>query len=221
MSDETTEPGRARVTPAPEGPVVPDSPFLPQALARPRPRVVVRADLRPALLAAVVIAVLGAPVGWVWSRLAPPQESLLGEQGQLVPLTLASYHQFDALAIYLLLGFATGILTAAALWAVRSRRGPVMLLAGVAGSLLAAWLGSWLGPQFAQLAYPGPEEVPAGQLFQLAPALDSGLAVLGQPLGTALGYGLAASWNGLDDLGRPASGPQRPGPTGQDAGRND
>ena len=153
MSDETTEPGRARVTPAPEGPVVPDSPFLPQALARPRPRVVVRADLRPALLAAVVIAVLGAPVGWVWSRLAPPQESLLGEQGQLVPLTLASYHQFDALAIYLLLGFATGILTAAALWAVRSRRGPVMLLAGVAGSLLAAWLGSWLGPQFAQLAY--------------------------------------------------------------------
>jgi len=166
------------------------------------PRVVVKADLLPAVSAFSLVAALGLPLGWVWSRLVPPQESALTEGGGLAPLVVESYHEFDALAIYMLLGFVVGAATAVVLWLVRSRRGPVFLVAGVLGSALAAWLGMRTGASFAAGMYPMPASVRIGQLVAVAPEVSSPWAVIAQPLAVALFYGLAASWNGFDDLGR-------------------
>ena len=113
-------------------------------------RVAVRADLLPALSALSLVALLGMPLGWVWSRLAPPQASLLGRSGTPVPAQIVeSYHEFDALALFLLLSFATGVVTAAVLWTFRRRRGPVLLVAAALGSLVSAWLAMRMGSTFA------------------------------------------------------------------------
>lgn len=165
------------------------------------PRVVVKADLLPALSVFSLVAALGVPLGWLWSRLAPPQESTLAGSG-LTPLLVESYHEFDALAIFMLLGFVLGMVTAVVLWMIRSRRGPVIMIAGVLGSALAAWIGMHTGASFAAGLHPMPASIRGGQLVEVAPKISTAWAVLAQPLGVALIYGLTASWNGFDDLGR-------------------
>ena len=167
------------------------------------PRVVVRADLLPAVSALSLVALVGLPVGWIWSRLAPPESGVLSPSGELLPqLVLESYHRFDALGIFLLLNFAAGLLVAAGLWMLRGRRGPVFLIAGALGALVAAWLAAQMGESFAAGLYPLPPQAKAGDVVTAAPEVDTLWAVVAQPLALALGYGLAASWNGLDDLGR-------------------
>jgi len=166
-------------------------------------RVAVRADLLPALSTLSLVGLLGMPLGWLWSRLAPPQRSVLTAEGRPVPVEVVeSYHEFDALALFLLLTFGAGVLTAAVLWAVRRRRGPVLLVGAVLGSLVAAWLAMRMGATFAGQLYPMPTAPAAGDELAVAPEVRTGWAVLVQPLGVALVYGLAASWNGFDDLGR-------------------
>ncbi|MBE9374238.1 DUF2567 domain-containing protein [Saccharopolyspora sp. HNM0983] len=167
----------------------------------PVPRPVVRADLLPALSAASLIALLGVPLGWIWSRLAPPEHGVLAPGGTTSSL-VESYHEFDALALFLLLSAGFGVLVGAVLWLVRSRRGPVLLVGAAIGSLLAAWLGMQLGGSFAAALHPPPADPAVGQPVARAPEIGTGWAVLVQPLTCALTYGLAASWNGFDDLGR-------------------
>jgi xanthosine utilization system XapX-like protein len=166
------------------------------------PRVVFRADLLPAASALAVVALLGLPLGWVWSRLAPPQDRTLSAHGELGPVPVETYHGFDALAIFLLMSFAAGLLIGAALWMLRHRRGPVILLAGVLGSLVAAWLAIRMGGAFAAAEYPMPAAPKPGTVIEVAPRVSTLWAVVAQPLGVTLAYGLATSWNGMDDLGR-------------------
>lgn len=171
---------------------------------RARSRVVVKADLLPAISVLSMVALLGVPIGWLWSRLAPPQyvRVLDSTPDGLVPLQLESWHRFDDLAIFLLLGFAAGIITGVAIWLLRERRGPVILFAAVIGSLLAAWLGARMGLTFADGRY-GIDAPPAlGDVLAQAPRLESGWTLLAQPLAVALVYGLLAAWNGTEDLSR-------------------
>lgn len=177
----------------------------PDAVSSPRiqtSRVMAKENLLPGLAVPALVSLLGVPLGWLWSRLAPPQDRLVTSSGEWVPVLVESYHRFDALAIFLLLSSATGVLTGAALWMVRRYRGPVMLLGAVLGSLVAAWLGMRLGTAFAAGAYPAPRAPQVGDVVVVAPRLNDLVAVVCQPLAAALVYGLATSWNGLDDLGR-------------------
>lgn len=198
MSEGPVESSGGRAVPVRAG----QSPSRSATGVREVPRVVVRADLLPALSAFSVVAALGLPLGWVWARLAPPQESALTEGAGLAPLLVESYHEFDGLAIFMLLGFGLGAVTAVVLWMIRSRRGPVILVAGVLGSALAAWLGMRAGASFAAGMHPMPPSIRNGQLVDVAPEVPTLWAMIAQPLAVALIYGLAASWNGFDDLGR-------------------
>ncbi|MEV0700356.1 DUF2567 domain-containing protein [Saccharopolyspora sp. NPDC050389] len=203
MADSPEEPGGTRAAPERIEPASRPAAAVPvPRLAPPVPHVVVKADLLPAVSAVSLIALLGLPIGWVWSRLAPPQESVLGHRGTLTPLLVEGYHDFDAIAIFGLLAFAAGLLTSAVLWLLRGRRGPVLLIAGVLGSVIASWLGMQMGASFAGGLYAMPPNAQLGDLITVAPQVGSGWVLLFQPMGVALGYGLAASWNGLDDLGR-------------------
>jgi uncharacterized protein DUF2567 len=201
VADSPVEPDGTRATPQRIDPAIAAEALVPQ-LVLPRPRVVVKADLLSAVSVLSLVALLGLPIGWVWSRLAPPQQSVLGEQGALTPLLVESYHEFDAVAIFALLAFAAGLLTAAALWLLRGRRGPVLLLAGVLGSLVASWLAIQTGASLAAGLYAMPPHPRVGDLIAIAPDIGTRWVLLAQPLAVALGYGVAASWNGLDDLGR-------------------
>lgn len=165
---------------------------------RRRIRVVVRADLPAALGIAALVALTGLPLGLLWAWLAPRQVVLVLADDTTEAVAGQSEHRFDDLALFLLLGLAAGVLAGAAVWLLRERRGPVALLAVVAGAAAAGWLGLRTGVGFA----PAAAAVPPGQLTAASPELDSGWAVIAPPLGAVLAYVLAAAWNGREDLGR-------------------
>ncbi|MCP2256993.1 Protein of unknown function (DUF2567) [Streptoalloteichus tenebrarius] len=167
-----------------------------------RPRVVVRRDLMPAVSVLSTVALVGLPVGWLWSRLAPPQQVRVVQGERLAPLPLESYHRFDDLAVFLLLTLAVGLVTGGAVWLLRQRRGPVVMLAAALGSLVAAWLALRTGLSFAEGLYPLGDLHRVGALLWDPPRLESGWVVLAQPLAALLAYGACAAWNGHDDLGR-------------------
>ncbi|QWF78147.1 DUF2567 domain-containing protein [Amycolatopsis sp. CA-230715] len=174
------------------------------ALPQERPKVVVKADLLPAVTVLSTVGLLGIPLGWLWSRLAPPERfRIVSLTEKPVPLQLESWHHFDDLAIFALLGLGIGLFTGALLWLLRERRGPVVLVAGLLGGLVAGWLASLLGPGlFAGWVYPAPSPPRLGDVVTQAPVLDTLWVLLAMPLGTALVYGLLAAWNGREDLGR-------------------
>ncbi|RZQ59438.1 DUF2567 domain-containing protein [Amycolatopsis suaedae] len=147
---------------------------------------------------------VGIPLGWLWSRLAPPQRMrVLPDLPQPVPLELESWHRFDDLVIFLLLGFGFGVVTGVVLWLLRERRGPMIMGAGVAGSVLSGLLAILLGTgMFSGWLYAVDAPPQIGDVVSVAPQIESWWVLIGQPLGVALAYGVLAAWNGRDDLGR-------------------
>lgn len=168
-----------------------------------KPTVVVKADLLPAVSVASTVALAGLPLAWIWSRIAPALPAVLNSSGQAVPLPSPyGYHRFDDLAIFMLMGIGAGLATGVGMWMLRERRGPVILLAGVFGSLIAAWLAMHTGLSFAAGHYALTSAPKPGEVFLLAPRLESGWAIITQPLGTVIAYGLLAACCGSNDLGR-------------------
>jgi hypothetical protein len=168
-----------------------------------RPRSVVRADLLPAVSVASTAALVGLPVAWIWSRIAPAIPGALNTSGQAVALPSPyGYHRFDDIAIFLLMGLGAGLATGVAMWMLRERRGPTVMLAGVLGAAIAAWLAMHTGLSFAAGHYALSGAPTAGSVFNLAPRLETSWVLIAQPLGTALAYGVLAAWNGMNDLGR-------------------
>ena len=172
------------------------------SLPRKPPRVVVKADLLPAVSVLSLIGLFGIPLGWIWSRLAPPERMRVLGANQLVPLQLESWHRFDDMAIYGMLGAGAGLVTGVVVWLLRERRGPVIMIAAVLGGLLAGWLGVTMGEAFGNGLYAITTAPKLGDVVAKAPQLESGWVIVMQPLLTAVVYGLLAGWNGREDLGR-------------------
>lgn len=162
------------------------------------------ADLAGAVSIASLIALLGLPLGWLWSRLAPAQLSVVQADGSATALPTESQHRFDDVATFVLLGAVTGLLVGLGVWYLRGRRGPLALVGLVAGSLIAAWVASRTGVSFAGGRYrEAIEQATVGAVVPVAPRLDAGWVVLTvQPLLAVIAYGTAVAANGLEDLGR-------------------
>lgn len=188
------------VTAQPEPQPPPGAPW-PYTWHPPRPKVVIKPDLIPAASVLSLISLLGMAVGWIWSRLAPPQRMRVLADRQ-VPLPVESYHRFDDLALFVLLCLGAGLFTGIGVWFLRERRGPVIMVAAVLGSLIAAWLAMRVGLSWAQGRYAISGAPKVGDVVSKAPLLESGWALLAWPLTTALAYGVLSAWNGMDDLGR-------------------
>jgi hypothetical protein len=170
-----------------------------------RPKLRIKADLLPAISVLPTAGLLGIPLGWLWSRMAPPQRvrvvsSTPGDKP--IPLELESWHRFDDLAIYGLLTLGLGIVIGAVVWLLRERRGPVVLIAAAGGAAIASWLGTQVGSALANSRYEVTTAPALGAVLEQAPVLESSCVLLAAPLGTVLVYGVLAAWNGRDDLGR-------------------
>jgi hypothetical protein len=167
-----------------------------------RSGVVFRADLAPALAVLCLVAVLGLPLGVLWSWLAPPEfvarSPLAPTPGGVLPFVGQSEHRFDDMATFVLFGLAAGMLIGAALWLFRRWRGPVVLVAAVLGSLVGAWLAMRVGLWLAAAHYPN--RAGTGAPFPQAPVLESAWVIVTQPFGVAVTYCLATAWNGAEDL---------------------
>jgi Protein of unknown function (DUF2567) len=178
--------------------VIPD---WPAASAR-RPKVVVKADLVPAISVASFVVLVGPVLGWLWSRLAPPLRAQVTTGNQLLASPEESYHRFDGVAIFIMLALVAGLLVGAAVWLLRERRGPVVLLAATLGSVFVGILGRWIGGSLVVGRYAITSAPKVGDMVAQAPAISSGWVILVAPFGVALAYGTLAAWNGMHDLGR-------------------
>ncbi|WP_433208747.1 DUF2567 domain-containing protein [Dactylosporangium sp. CS-047395] len=128
--------------------IAPISPVEQPEVARPA-RVPIVRELLFALLAAVVVAALGAPFGWLWSKLAPHVELVQTQYGPY-PLDPEPEGYWADDGWFILMSIGMGIVVALAAWfLLRRYRGPLMLaglvLGSAAASVIAAWLGNKIG----------------------------------------------------------------------------
>jgi hypothetical protein len=177
-------------------------PYVPTQWRPERSKVVIKADLLPALSVVASVSLLGLAVGWLWSRLAPPQRMVISQDGTPVPLTAESFHRFDVLGLFVLLGLSAGLVTGLAVWLLRERRGPVVMVAATLGSAVGAWLAMRVGTAWAEGRFPIGDHVKTLDVVLKAPRLESAWGLLAWPMVTALVYGVMAAWNAMDDLGR-------------------
>jgi hypothetical protein len=161
------------------------------------PGAVVRTDLLPAVRVLGAVALLGLPLGVLWSWLAPPEFVARSPRaptpGGVLPFIGQSEHRFDDMATFLLFGLAAGVLTGATLWLYRRCRGPLIVLATVLGSLIAAWLAMRIGLWVVAARYP--DLASTGAPYPRPPVLESGWVVVAQPFGVAVSYCIGASWS--------------------------
>jgi Protein of unknown function (DUF2567) len=183
---------------------VPEPAREPARAASSRRTVIDSAELLLVLQVLGVVALLGIPLGALWRWLAPPEFVATSPRaptpGGVLPFVGQSEHRFDDMAIFLLLGLAAGVLTGAALWLFRRLRGPVVLLVGALGSLIAAWLAMRAGLWLAAVGYPNLAST--GAPFPRAPVLESSWVVIAQPFGFVVTYCIATAWNRSDELDR-------------------
>lgn len=174
-----------------------------------------RADLGSAAVLAVAALVVGVPLGLLWAVTAPVQLVVLTGSGQAA-LTDEATHVFDATALFALLATASGVLVGAVAWRLRAHRGPVLLVAAVAGTVAGAWIAARVGVAIApgappvdvlldrtQVSSSGTRGPPVPAVLATVPAtIGSWWTITLAGLGAALAYLLPAIWLGEEAMDR-------------------
>jgi hypothetical protein len=93
-----------------------------------------------ALAVAAVIAVLGFPLGWLWSSVAPWLPGVVEPDGLFLAQPYGE-QRAGAETWYIMLSIGAGIIIAIVAWvALRRFRGPLMVAALAVGGIAASWL---------------------------------------------------------------------------------
>jgi hypothetical protein len=193
-----------------------DDDFLPLEPTGRLERTELRGDVPAALRYAAILGVIGLPLGALWALLAPVVRTVALPGGGSGSPAGEADHAFDAVAIHVLLVASFGVIAGAVAWRRRHRRGPVLLVAAVVGSLLGAVLAGRVGALLAWAASPVPVLVDpraigtAGAPGAPVPAVLTSLPPTPGPwwiamiagLGAALTYVLSAIVDGHEDMGR-------------------
>jgi hypothetical protein len=163
-------------------------------------------DVRSAARVALVIALLGVPLGLLWAVVSPHAPVVITRDGAV----LADYRQevfVGADGTFALIGLLTGVVVGAAVYLWRRARGPWMALGVALGSLAGGYVAWKTGHQvgldeFRRLV----EEGRNGQRFVRPVDLRAKGVLFVQPLVAVIVYVLAAGWSRFDDLGRVDAG---------------
>lgn len=161
-----------------------------------------------ALGAALLLTVLGAPLGLLWALVAPGTPVRMTAEGA-VYATPQPEQPIAADGWFSLLGLGFGVLAAITLWVVlRRRRGPVGLVAGILGGLgaaVVAWqVGRRIGlgtfQRLLDTAPPGtdftkPADLRAGGIDWYGPLPVPHGNLLLAAFGAAVTYTLLAGWS--------------------------
>jgi len=196
--------------------VIVDEDFLPAEPAHRLGREELRSDVPAGLRYAAILLVVGLPLGALWAFLAPAVHVVALPGGGTGSPAGEADHAFDAVAIHVLLVASYGVVAGAVAWRYRHRRGPVLLVALVAGSLIGAWLAGRVGGMLAWAASPVPVLVdpaalsrsgaPGGPvpavLTSVPPSPGPWWIALIAGLCAALTYVLAAIADGHEEMGR-------------------
>ncbi|QIK09254.1 ABC transporter permease [Streptomyces sp. ID38640] len=144
-------------------------------------------ELREGALIALLVAATGVLLGLLWNWLAP-HVPLIADTRNVYLKNTEGEESIGADGTFLLLAFAFGVLTTAAVFLFRRRGGIPLVVALVVGGLLGAtvgWLtGMWLGPtpDVAEHA----KQVGPGVAFDGPLRLQAKGALLAWPIGAML-----------------------------------
>ena len=102
-------------------------------------------DLRDGLLTALVVALLGAPLGLLWAALAPRAQVTTLDNGALVLADIEDKAFIAADLSLFLLGLALGLLAGTVVFRLGRQRGPGVVVGLVLGSYLALLVAANIG----------------------------------------------------------------------------
>ncbi len=161
--------------------------------------------MRGAALIGIGCALVGALGGVVWGLLAPGRTQVVGDGGTLLTVDLTGNHVFDAVAIFVWISVAVGVIAGAAAWTWRSMRGPLTVVAVVLGSLLGAWFAAGLGALIARSRYTMPDAAAlasmVGKVVVQPPTITLWVALVAQALAACFVYLVATLLAPDADLG--------------------
>lgn len=213
------EPDAAPAGSAGWGPAYPTAPSSGAAgvvlaeLPKQRPRWwVARRDVTAAALVVLAMAVAGLLLGVLWYLVAPRLSFRIDASDNILPLgPVESEALIGAdgwfVALTALVGLLAGVTT---WWRWRAVRGPAVAVGlaagGLAGALVASWIGHLLGqgPSAAALHQ-------VGNVVKTPLELRSKVALIAEPFVAVAAYVIGAGFASEDDLGR-NPGPQAPPP---------
>jgi hypothetical protein len=93
-----------------------------------------------ALAVAAVLAVLGLPLGWIWSSFAPWLPGVIQSDGLFLQQPYGEQRAGQE-TWFILLSIGAGVLCAIIAWvALRRFRGPLMVVALAVGGIAAGWI---------------------------------------------------------------------------------
>jgi hypothetical protein len=193
---------------------------------------------RAAGIAAIVVlavAALGAPLGWLWSAVAPDVPVERTSDGVVV--ASSEPEQFMAAdGWFVVLGAGFGVLVAVAVWfLVRRARGPVGLSAATLGAIGAGVLAWWVGHKIGLSHYQRLKQTAAigatfgkppdlrirelGWWFGFIPKVQGDLLV--PAIAVAIPYTMLAAWSRYPSLRRETEPPEQVADPGGYAGQAD
>jgi MFS family permease len=188
----------------PTGPVV--DPFAEPSPSR-RPW---RRSVLVAVISAVVVLVLGAPLGLLWHFLAPTVPVLDAGQSGIVVNDPSPEQYIAADGWYTMLGLGFGFVVAVVAWMVlRKDRGPFLLLGVVVGTFGAGYLiGPWVGGLVGRGSYHHwQESAVQGATYSAPPQVHSVGPRSVAAFAAAIVLTLLAGWSNDPDLDEPGARP--------------
>ena len=167
-------------------------------------------SLTVALLTALVVFLLGGPLGLLWAWLAPQVPVIDTGQNGVVVNDPSPEEFIAADGWFTLLGLGFGLLVAVTAWLVLRRdRGPFLLLGVVAGTLGAGYFAApWAGEMIGRDAYEQWQQTAAAGATYLAPPEVHSLGPMLVPAFiAAIVLTLMAGWSNDPDLDEPGAKP--------------
>ncbi|MCU7723530.1 hypothetical protein ODJ79_07385 [Actinoplanes sp. KI2] len=161
------------------------------------------------VLSAVVILLLGVPLGLLWAWLAPSVPVVA--TGDSIVVNDPSPEQYIAAdGWYTLLGLGFGLLVAVVAWLLLRRdRGPFLLLGVVAGTLGAGfYVAPWIGEMIGRSGYEHWRDIATkGATYMAPPEVHSTGPKLVSAFAAAIVLTLLAGWSNDPDLDQPGAKP--------------
>jgi hypothetical protein len=132
-----------------------------------------RSDLRVAAWLTGAVVLVGVVAGVAWGLLAPTEKVLVVDANHGAALTGESAHRFDAMAVFVALAAAAGLLSAVGAWRLARRsRGPLLEGAVLLGSVVGAGAMVFVGEHVARLLHPRPDHPVLRTIVDVAPTVD-------------------------------------------------
>lgn len=167
----------------------PGSAVLPAAGTPPAGRPRLLGDAFAGLATAAFTVLIGAPLGLLWSAVAPHSHALVEAGGAAFVADAETEVFIAADGWFLGLTLLVGVLTGVVAWLVARRSGPFVVVGLLVGGLLASYVASKVGVRIGQDALKAAIRSARPGTYTSNIALQTKIALVAWPLGALAAFG--------------------------------